>query len=56
MADLAHIDGGGESLADILASENVMLEQENAQLRRELDAKRREISHLRVELGEEAAA
>lgn len=55
MADLTHIDGGHESLADILASENAMLEQENAQLRRELDEQRRTIAHLRLELGEEAA-
>jgi phage shock protein A len=56
VGDLAHFDGGHESLADVLASENALLEQTVAQLREELDAKRREVSHLRVELGEEEAA
>ena len=52
MTELASIDGGHESLADILASENAVLAQENAQLKAELEEQRRVIAHLRVELGE----
>jgi phage shock protein A len=52
MSDLASIQGASESLADILASENAVLEQEVTELKRELEEQRRVIAHLRVELGE----